>query len=144
MNISIRTTADREKLFIALYKSAFPLVARYISKMGGSFDEAKDIFQDALVIYYEKAAAGSVKLNTNEKAYLLGISRHLWLHRFKENTLQASLDGVDLPDEISEDNYSESRLMHFLEMAGAKCMQLLRSFYYDQLPLGEAAKLFGF
>jgi len=139
-----RTTDGREKLFMALYKSAFPTVARYVCKMGGTFDEAKDIFQDALVIYYEKAAAGAVKLNTSEKAYLLGISKHLWLHRFKQNTLQASLDGIDLSDETQEDNYSESRLMHFLEMAGAKCMQLLRSFYYDQLPLGEAAKLFGF
>jgi DNA-directed RNA polymerase specialized sigma24 family protein len=145
MNISIRTTADREKLFIALYKSAFPTVARYISKMGGSFDEAKDIFQDALVIYYEKAVVDSIKLNTNEKAYLTGISKHLWLHRFKENTLHTQLDGIDLPSGIEEeDNYSESRLMHFLETAGAKCMQLLRSFYYDQLPLTGAAKLFGF
>jgi len=144
INISVDTPEAREKLFIALYKSAFPAVARYVSKMGGAFDEAKDIFQDALVIYYEKAAAGAIKLNTNEKAYLLGISKHLWLRRFKENTLQASLDGVELPDETSEENYSESRLMRFLETSGAKCMQLLRSFYYDQLPLTEAAKLFGF
>lgn len=143
-NISISTAEAREKLFIALYKSAFPVVARYVSKMGGTFDEAKDIFQDALVIYYEKAASGMIKLNTNEKAYLLGISKHLWLHRFKENTLQATLDGVDLTDDVQEENYSESRLMHFLETAGARCMQLLRSFYYDQLPLTEAAKLFGF
>jgi DNA-directed RNA polymerase specialized sigma24 family protein len=79
MNILIRTTEEREKLFIALYKSTFPSVARYISKMGGSFDEAKDIFQDALVIYYEKAVASAIAINTNEKAYLVGISKHLWL-----------------------------------------------------------------
>ncbi len=141
---SISTPEAREKLFITLYKSTFPAVARHVSKMGGTFDEAKDIFQDALVIYYEKAAAGAIRLNTNEKAYLLGISKHLWLHRFKENALHATLDGVDLTDDVPEDNYSESRLMHFLETAGAKCMQLLRSFYYDQTPLSEAAKLFGF
>jgi len=144
INISVDTPEAREKLFIALYKSAFPAVARYIAKMGGTFDEAKDIFQDALVIYYEKAVGGAVKLNTNEKAYLLGISKHLWLHRFKDNTLHTPLDGVDLSTETAEGDYSESRLMHFLEKAGAKCMQLLRSFYYDQLPLTEAAKLFGF
>jgi len=143
-NISISTAEAREMLFIALYKSAFPAIARYVSKMGGTFDEAKDIFQDALVIYYEKAALGAINLNTNERAYLLGISKHLWLHRFKDNTLQATLDGIDLSDEIQEESYSESRLMHFLETAGAKCMQLLRSFYYDQVPLDEAAKLFGF
>jgi DNA-directed RNA polymerase specialized sigma24 family protein len=144
MNILIRTTAEREKLFIALYKSAFPSVARYISKMSGSFDEAKDIFQDALVIYYEKSAASVVSIKTNEKAYLLGISKHLWLRRFKEHVLNSSLDGIDITLDMEEEQPSESKLMHFLETAGKKCMELLRSFYYDQLPLADAAKLFGF
>ncbi|WP_246230140.1 RNA polymerase sigma factor [Mucilaginibacter humi] len=39
--------AQRQQLFINLYKKAFPIVAKYVSRMGGSFDEAKDVFQDA-------------------------------------------------------------------------------------------------
>ena len=144
MNILIRTTAEREKLFIALYKSAFPSVARYISKMGGTLDEAKDIFQDALVIYYEKVTNAAVSINSNEKAYLTGISKHLWLRKFKDNNLTTPLDGFDITLDADEDQPSESKLMHFLETAGKKCMEFLRSFYYDQLPLAEAAKLFGF
>ncbi|MDB4918847.1 MAG: polymerase subunit sigma-70 [Mucilaginibacter sp.] len=144
MNILIRAAAQREKLFIALYKNAFPSVAQYISKMGGSFDDAKDIFQDALVIYYEKAVASAIAINTNEKAYLVGISKHLWLRKFKDNSHNTSLDGIDITFNIDDDQPSESKLMHFLETAGKKCMELLRSFYYDQLPLADAAKLFGF
>jgi DNA-directed RNA polymerase specialized sigma24 family protein len=144
MNILNRTAAEREKLFIALYKSVFPSVARYISKMGGSFDEAKDIFQDALVIYYEKSIASAISINSNEKAYLLGISKHLWLRKFKDNNLIAALDGIEITSDANEDQPSETKLMHFLETSGKKCMELLRSFYYDQLPLADAAKLFGF
>ncbi|RYZ98665.1 MAG: sigma-70 family RNA polymerase sigma factor [Sphingobacteriaceae bacterium] len=129
---------------MALYKSAFPSVARYISKMGGSFDEAKDIFQDALVIYYEKAAKGVLSIKTNDKAYLLGISKHLWLHKFKDNTLHTSIDGIDLVAAATEDDYSENILMHHLATAGKKCMDLLRSYYYDNLSLADAASLFGF
>ncbi|WP_394772471.1 RNA polymerase sigma factor [Mucilaginibacter sp.] len=145
MNNLIRATAaDREQLFIALYKSAFPSVARYISKMGGSFDEAKDVFQDALVIYYEKAAVGTFSIKTNEKAYLLGISKHLWLRKFKDNVLHSPIDGIDLAAVADEEDYSENKLMHYLATAGKKCMDLLRSFYYDRVPLGDAATLFGF
>jgi DNA-directed RNA polymerase specialized sigma24 family protein len=145
MNISIRAAAgEREQLFMALYKSAFPAAARYISKMGGSFDEAKDIFQDALVIYYEKAASGATSVNTSEKAYLLGISKNLWLRRFKENTLHTSIDGIDLEATTDEEDYAENRLMHYLATAGKKCMDLLRAFYYDNVPLSDAAALFGF
>ncbi|MCR8558078.1 sigma-70 family RNA polymerase sigma factor [Mucilaginibacter sp. BJC16-A38] len=144
MNNLIQTAAGREQFFIALYKSTFPSVANYVSKMGGTFDEAKDIFQDALVVYYEKAINSGLIIKTNEKTYLLGISKHLWLRKFKSDILNTSIDGFDISlDEIDEQP-SESKLMHFLETAGKKCMELLRSFYYDQVPLGDAAKLFGF
>jgi len=143
IDFPIATLADRQKLFIALYKSAFSVVARYVSKMGGTFDEAKDIFQDALVIYYEKTVSGGLVLNNNEQAYLLGISKNLWLKKFKENNRSESLDGIEAA-EVEEQQASELKLMKFLETAGKKCMELLRSFYYDQLPLADVAKLFGF
>jgi len=139
------TPADREKLFMSLYKKAFPAVARYISKMGGSFDEAKDIFQDALIIYYEKTVKGAIALQSNEQAYLLGIARHLWAKRFRENMLLT-------PIEDHEDNFlmdetlqpSPARLMHYLETAGQKCMEILKAFYYDNLPVNKIAALFGY
>lgn len=144
MNNLVRTAEEREKLFIALYKTAFPATARYISKMGGSFDEAKDIFQDALVIYYEKGVVAALTVNTNERAYLLGISKHLWLRKFKENNRTAPLEDIDITADMDEDQLSDSKLMYYLETAGKKCMELLRSFYYNQVPLTDAAKIFGF
>ena len=42
------TPAEREKHFMYLYKKAFPAVAKYISKKGGTFDEAKDIYEKAI------------------------------------------------------------------------------------------------
>ncbi len=137
------TVAEREKLFISLYKSAFPAVAKYVSKMGGSFDEAKDVFQDALVIYYEKIASGTISFKTNEKAYLMGIAKHLWFRKYNTDSKQVPLDGFDV--EVEEDAQpSDRKILTFLQTAGKKCMDLLKSFYYDQLPLSDAAALFGF
>jgi DNA-directed RNA polymerase specialized sigma24 family protein len=139
------TPAEREKLFMALYKKAFPAVAKYVSKMGGSFDDAKDVFQDALVIYYEKLVTQSVALNTNEQAYLLGIAKHLWAKRFKENILHTTLDAHDddwMEDEVLQP--SPAKLLHYLETAGQKCMELLKAFYYDNLPVNKIAELFGY
>ncbi|MBS1503007.1 MAG: sigma-70 family RNA polymerase sigma factor [Bacteroidetes bacterium] len=141
--IPIRTAKHREKLFIGLYKSTFPTVARYISKMGGNFDEAKDIFQDALVVWYEKTVGGEVILKSNEQAYLLGIAKHLWLKKHKDNCRYTPIDEFDAENE-DEAQASDSKLMNFLQTAGKKCMNLLRSFYYDQLPLNDIAETFGF
>jgi DNA-directed RNA polymerase specialized sigma24 family protein len=141
--IIVKTAEDREKLFIALYKSVFPAVAKYVSKMGGTFDDAKDIFQDALVAWYEKAASEGFVLWSDEKAYLFGISKNLWLKKHKYNTQHVPLDGFDAEGEEAA-ALSDSKILSFLQTAGKKCMDLLRSFYYDELPLNDIAETYGF
>jgi DNA-directed RNA polymerase specialized sigma24 family protein len=140
-------TAEREQLFTALYKKAFPAVAKYVSKMGGSFDETKDIFQDALVIYYEKLVNGSIQLNTNEQAYLLGITKNLWAKKFRDNLHYTPLDMLtETCDFIGDDDAQPSpiKILNYLETAGQKCMEMLKAFYYDNLPVNVIAGLFGY
>lgn len=139
------TSAQREQLFIHLYKKAFPAAAKYISKMGGSFDDAKDVFQDALVIYYEKTIAGTVPGHTTDVAYLLGISRHLWLKKNRENNNLQAIDNVmSNLTEDAEETPSSGKLLHYLETTGQKCMDMLKAFYYDKMPIREIATLFGY
>jgi DNA-directed RNA polymerase specialized sigma24 family protein len=141
------TSPERKELFMALYKKAFPAVAKYVSKMGGSFDEAKDVFQDALVIYYEKLVNESITLNTNEQAYLLGIAKNLWARKFRENLHYTSLDTLTEDHSFIEDDDAHpcsTRILNYLETAGQKCMEILKAFYYDNLPVNAIASLFGY
>lgn len=140
-NINMQT--QRQELFITLYKSAFPAVAKYVSRMGGNFDEAKDVFQDALVVYYEKTVKPS-SAPTNDLAYLVGVAKNLWLKRYKQSAQNVPLTDLDMAWDGQEETPSDSRLMRFLNKAGQKCMELLKSFYYDQLPLNEIAGEFGY
>jgi len=48
-----------------------------------------------------------------------------------------------LVDEIDAQP-SGGKLMHYLETAGQKCMEMLKAFYYDNLPVKTIAGLFGF
>lgn len=145
ISISRRTQPEREALFIRLYQHAFPALARYVQKMGGSFEEAQDVFQDALVVYYERSTTGDKP--ANEKAYLLGTAKYLWIKRYKENQANISLDDFFASDDLmatSEDQPSATRLLGFLETAGQKCMELLKAFYYDNLSAAEIGDLFGY
>jgi len=134
---------NREEFFTGLYKKAFPSVAKYISRRGGSFDEAKDVFHDALVIYYEKTVQDKSNAGINGTAYLVGIAKHLWLRKFSSDRHDVSLDGVDVLV-ADEEKLSTNRMLRFLTKAGEKCMELLKSFYYDEAPLNEIAETFGF
>lgn len=142
MQTNSHTIADRKQALTVLYKKVFPVVARYVSKRGGSFDEAKDIFHDALINWYEKnnADASTAK---NNIAYIVGTAKHLWLKRCREDSHLSALENTDIADEIYSET-SSTRLLNFLERAGKKCMELLISFYYDNLPLTDIAGKFGY
>ena len=137
---------QRRELFISLYKYAFPDFARFVNKMNGTLDEAKDVFQDAIIIWYEKAVSSGLQITNSEKAYILGTARHLWLKRYRALAKEVSLN-ADINLDTSEDDNakpSELKVLHFLEAAGKKCMELLRAFYYDKTSPEELAQQFGF
>jgi RNA polymerase sigma factor (sigma-70 family) len=144
--VNLEEQAARQQLFVALYQKVFPAVAKYVSKCGGSFDEAKDVFQDALVSYYEKSRSADVAVNSSEGAYIYGTARYLWIKRYKQGSQTTPLDehyATNIAMETSA-ALAEDKLLNFLETAGKRCMELLRSFYYDQLPMTKVARLFGF
>ncbi|MDN3584073.1 RNA polymerase sigma factor [Mucilaginibacter flavus] len=137
---------QRQELFIALYKKVFPAVAKYVARCGGSFDEAKDVFQDALLSYYEKTAETGLSIHNSDSAYIYGTARFLWIKRYKQAAQSSFLDEsleANTPTELASVP-DENKLLHFLATAGKRCMDLLRSFYYDKLPMTEVAQTFGF
>jgi len=136
-----------EKLTEKVYKKAFTRVAAFVSQMGGSFEDAKDIFHDALVIYFELILQRHVEILVSEEVYILGIAKHLWMRIY--NTPKVNISLTEIENEISiPDDYfptvENKRLLRFLESAGKKCMDLLRTFYYEQLPFKQLAIKLGY
>lgn len=145
--LGIGEQQDRESLFSQLYEQAFPTTAHFVSKMGGSFQEAKDVFQDALLLYYEKLQNPGFELQTTAEAYILGISKHLWIRKFKQQRLKVSLSeaerSISIPEEYPA-SVDDQKLLQLLLRSGHKCMALLRAFYYEKLPMKQIAGAFGY
>lgn len=139
--------AEREQTFAHLYEQGFPIIARFVSQMGGTLPEAKDIFQDALVIYWEKSREEEFVLQTSQHAYILGIAKHLWNRRVKQEHRKVSLSSSEAAINIPEDYFpsvNSLRLLAVLERSGKKCLDLLRAFYYQKLPMKQIAGAFGY
>lgn len=124
--------------FESLYEAAFPAVARFVSKQGGTFTDAKDVFHDAMIIWYEKHRDGFTAQIADE-AYILGIAKHLWIRKFNRNKSSVSLDAVEMLIDIpANDLHSEvhiNQLVRYLERAGRRCLDLLVAFYYEKMPM---------
>ena len=93
----------------SIYKQHFNMIQSLIINNNGSFDDARDIFQEAVIVLYEKARSGTFELNCQLKTYLYSVCRRLWLkrlqqqqqyeksHGINENTPPASAGSVPAP-----------------------------------------------
>ena len=145
MDSNQKQPTDRTKLFTRLYLDIFPVVAAFIAKRGGTLEQTKDLFQEALIIYYEQMVIQDRDVRKSDQAYIIGIVKNLWFQMQKKETLFTSVDILEnnLAETIDQ-SPSTGRIRQVLETAGQKCMAILQSFYYEQLPLDQIAKRFGF
>ena len=65
------------KILGKIYDQTFSVVFRYIEGRGGSYAEAEDIFQNALITLFVKLKHHQLKVQSFE-AYLFTICRNLW------------------------------------------------------------------
>ena len=136
---------SRQQLFKELYRDVFPAVAYFISKKNGTFEDARDIFQDALMIFYERNLTQGFQFHSSKEAYLLGIAKHLWYRKYNKehNHIELTYDGFELP-ELETETINAHGVLMLLEKAGKKCLNLLHTFYYEQTPLKQISKSLGF
>lgn len=142
--------ADRAQALTRLYRRGFPLVRRYVCRRGGSEQDAQDVFQDALVILYEQAVGDTLVLTAAASTYLVSISRNLWHH---EQRRRARLPHEALPDDPDPSLVADAlpnaeeagfAVLDYVERLGAKCKNMLLSFYYFQQPLSQIAASSGY
>ena len=142
---------NREAFFRGLYERSFPLVAKMIQRTGGNLNDAQDVFQDAMVVFYEKVKEEQLELKNTPNAYVLGIAKHLWYQKAKRSTGILPFTELEQNLRIEPDYFKgdreiarNGRLLRFLEKAGQKCLDLLQAFYYQKNPLEEIKERFGY
>jgi DNA-directed RNA polymerase specialized sigma24 family protein len=84
-DISSLMRKNREQAFLYLYQQLYPKVERCILNMGGQIEDAKDIFQDSLIVFYEKSLDPSAIQIDSVHAYIIGISKKLWLSKSQKH-----------------------------------------------------------
>ena len=137
---------NREQALTQLYRRAFPSVSQHVLRHGGTTQDAQDVFQDALVIFYEQAVGGTLTLTAAPATYLVSISRNLWHH---EQRRRARLPHEALPDDLEplateEPEEAAFAVLDYVERLGAKCKNVLLAFYYFQQPLTQIAAANGY
>ncbi|SEW51154.1 RNA polymerase sigma factor [Chitinophaga arvensicola] len=131
-----------------LYRHTLPRVAAMVYRMGGHLEMAKDVFQDAVIIYLEKQQAQKLPPGVSAEAYITGIARILCIRQLKKSGPELSLDEMTENIGVPSDYYAPPPVarpvLDYIRSAGKRCLQLLQAFYYDQHSLSDIAAGFNF
>jgi RNA polymerase sigma factor (sigma-70 family) len=141
---------SENKVLSFLYKESLPTIRKYILNNQGSVDEANDVFQDAVIRFYNSVKQGRFKGNCSVKTFLFGISKNLWINcQRKRGKMISDIELVNLEDEIDiEEKLITSEKIKavttLLGSIGERCEKLLKYSIYDNLSMKEIAQKMGY
>lgn len=135
-----------------IYKLFYNMVQTLIINNNGSADDARDIFQETVIVLYEKAKSGSFELNCQLKTYVYSVSRRLWLKKLQQQqkyipNITGLEETVPVEEEVDTHNQlntefqmMEKALLHL----GEPCRSLIEAFYLQKKNMTDIAGHFGY
>ena len=135
-----------------LYKSHFGMIQHFVTNNNGSFDDARDIFQEAMITLYEKVQLDNFALTCQIKTYLFSICKNLWLKRLQQMgkysaPLSAQEETISVEEDMDQFEKKDAAFAimdRALNSLGEPCKSLLEGYYLNKKGMQELASQFGY
>lgn len=133
------------QVLTSIYRELFPVVRYYVINNGGSHDDAKDVFQESIIIAYKQVNQNNFELKSGFDSYLYGISRLVWLKILRNRSIhKRNIDKLEepelnysLPDHIVEEELELRLFRKYFQKLGKECQKVLKliadGISYDQI-----------
>ncbi len=121
--------------------SGYGMVENYILNNSGNREDARDLYQNALIIFYRKIKEPEFELNSKISTYVFSIVKNLWLKKITRNkeTTQSEFQDKEVEendfelDKSNSDVNVGSYLSNLLQKIGDPCKSLITLFHFDKL-----------
>jgi len=140
-----------------IYRLYQSMLTKWIVTRGGAENDAYDIFQEGLMVLYEKAHNPEFALTCKLSTYLFAVCKRLWFKKLEASSQVSFLQEMaDEDDHDIEAQYHDDVAHHLekeidfqlLESAmnqlGEPCNGLLKAFYLEEKNMQDIAKQFGY
>jgi RNA polymerase sigma factor (sigma-70 family) len=133
-----------------VYDECFPMIERMVINSGGDNEQAKDVFQDGLLIVYRKLSNGEFQLSCKFSTYLYAICKKLWAQEKKKRItrmrqIPSEQEMLEEPDSMyneEEDNIKQIYHYHFKEIS--KDCQKILILHFNRTPIEEIQKIMNY
>ncbi len=141
-----------KKAVETIYKDNYNMVQSLVINNNGSAQEAKDIFQEAMIVLLEKARSGTFELNCQIKTYVYSVCRRIWLKKLQQynrysNEVESMVATVPVEEDVEEYEKRDQEFM-MMEKAigslGEPCKSLIEAFYIQKRNMQDIASQFGY
>ncbi|MGB4776429.1 MAG: sigma-70 family RNA polymerase sigma factor [Daejeonella sp.] len=143
---------DSKDILNRLYKSYFPVILQLVLTNNGNEDDAKDIFQESVIVLYNKVKSGNFELSCKLKTFIYSVSRRLWLKRLNQQSKNAGritdfseflLVEEDI-DQHEEKDQQFKQMEHSLTLLGEPCKTIIEDYYMQNKSMQEICEKFGY
>ena len=135
-----------------LYTTYFPMVFQLIIQNNGDEDDAKDVFQEAVIVLYDRINSGNFVLSSKLKTFLYSVCRRLWLKRLNKNdrvsfNMQEHEEIAVVEDDLFVYQQKEDQFLLMeksLHLLGEPCQTIISDFYLRNLSMQDICEKFGY
>ena len=143
-----------ERVLNYLYDTAQYKIRNWILKNNGNEEEAQDIFQDAVLSFYNYVLENRFDESKSVEGFLFAVGRNAWVNRAKQkNRLITGENEMskmsNVPDDAalisqSMDEDNSQKIEALLSKLGDRCKQLLTYSIFYNMRMDEIAETMGF
>jgi RNA polymerase sigma factor (sigma-70 family) len=134
-----------------LYKQVLPKVKSYIARNSGNNEDARDIFQDAVVIFYKYVKTGKFDVQHDIAGFIFSVSKNLWINSAKRKNKVVVVNDETLMNNATENltdelltREREQYIVKLFSALGESCKQILLYSIYDKFSMKEIKVKMGF
>jgi RNA polymerase sigma factor (sigma-70 family) len=133
-----------EKALEFLYQKYYRMMTKLVITNSGTEEEARDVYQDALIVFWQKATSGNLVLTSKMSTFIYSICQNLWrkeLDRKKRLSSEEKDTAVLLDTDSTE---REKILAKCIDQLGETCKRVLMLYYFDEMSMQDIADKLGF
>ena len=119
----------------------------------GSGDDADDLFQEALMVLFDKVKKEDFELTSKLSTYILSICKYNWFNKQRKKSNYREVDMENSPEiqevegdmeyyEEQEEQYTH--LQYALNKLGSPCKEILEAFYIDNRSMDEISDIMSY
>ena len=139
-----RIQGGDEKALEFVYKKYYRMMTKLVVTNSGTEDEARDVFQDALVVFWQKARSGKLVLTSKISTYIYSICQNLWRKEL-DRKKRLSSEERDTSESMDLDSPEREKIIaKCLDQLGETCRKVLMYYYFDDMSMQEIADKLGF